>query len=811
MKTSKTMMSRPKIAFTSLALMLAPVSQTMAQLMLEEVIVTAQKRTESLQDVPISVSAMSGEKINDQGITNLEELTLYIPNVNINQGQAQPNLYIRGVGSGTNAGFEQSVGMYIDGVYSGRGALAAVPLTMDLERVEVLKGPQGILFGKNTIGGAINITTAKPSFETEGMVDALYSDDHGEQIYNVMLNGGITDKIAGRLAVRYDGLDGWWDNKLLKTQGPNRDNWYGRAGLLFDASDTLEILTKYEYGDFQTDDQALVVYQSDQPLNFRGEDVIPIVDDQDKAAFDIGDNAEVRTDVAAITVNWDVDFATFTSISAYSKYDRKTQTNSDFAATAGLHRTLDEDFEQWSQEIRLVSPGGETVDWIAGAYYEHAELNISRANSAVDFALSGPLVGRPIVVLPDSATVPSKFDQDTDAYAAFAQLTYSLTDTVRITGGLRFNHEEKELDKRAGGPGTELGIRGVSLGQPEVIVRARPADGNIITDLRSHDWQGLDRDKDKWTWSFNTQWDATDSAMLYASVSTGFKSGGFDEAYTGAGDFVRLSDNIFTGEPNGEVVPGADPSILDYTDETVLAYELGAKMGLLDGAAELNIAVFRSEYDDLQTSSLVGDVFRVGNAGEAITQGVEVDGRWALTERLTLGGSIAYLDATYDDFKGATCTVPQATDPLNVPGCLSLTTGENLTEPLSMTNPGGQDLTDEDLLFAPEWSSNLNVAYVYPFDNGLELMATVDMNYSDTYYSALDLDPNNEHDDVTLWNARLALSGDNDKWSVAVIGKNLSDETTYAWKNDVPLTNSNSYFAVTQRPRSVAIQARYRF
>ena len=794
--------NRKKFQLSALALALAPVA-VMSQPMLEEVVVTAQKRTESLQDVPISVAAMSGEKINDQGITNLEELTLYIPNVNINQGQAQPNLYIRGIGSGTNVGFEQSVGMYIDGVYSGRGALAAVPLTMDLERVEVLKGPQGILFGKNTIGGAINITTAKPTFENEGMVDALYSDDHGEQIYNVMLNGEITEKIAGRVAVRYDAMDGWWDNELLKEQGPNTDNWYGRASLLFDASDNVEVIAKYEYGDFQADDKPAVIYKSDQPQNFRGEDVIPIVDDQDKAAFDLGDNSEVRTDVGALTVNWDMDFATFTSISAYSKYDQKRQTNSDFAATESLHRTQDEKFEQWSQELRLVSPGGETLDWIVGAYAEHAELEVARVNTALDAALLGPIAVNPLVALPGTTPVPTKFDQDTDAYAAFAQLTYNLTDTVRVTGGLRFNHEKKELDKRTI---NEVGSRATSLGLPEVVVLARPGDLAIISDLRSHDWSGLDRDKDKWTWSFNTQWDATDNAMLYASVSTGFKSGGFDEAYSGAGDVIRLSDGIFSGVPNGQTIPGADSSILEVNDETVLAYEVGAKMGLLDGAAELNIALFRSEYDDLQTSSLVGDVFSVGNAGEAVTQGVEIDGRWAVTERLTLGGSLAYLDATYDDFDGATCTIPQSIDPDANPGCLR-DDGTNI----EAGEQGGQDLEGEDLLFSPEWSSNLNLTYIYPFNNGLELLTSIDMNYSDEYYSALDLDPNTKHDDVTLWNARIALSGENEKWSVALIGKNLSDETTYAWKNDVPLSASNSYFGIPQRPRSVAIQARYRF
>ena len=150
------------LAISSAGITLTP-APAQAQLVLEEVIVTAQKRAESLQDVPISVAAMSGDKMEDNGILDLEELTQYMPNVNINQGRAQPNLFIRGVGSGTNAGFEQSVGMYIDGVYSGRGPMSNIPITWDVARVEVLKGPQGILFGKNTIGGAINITTNRPT------------------------------------------------------------------------------------------------------------------------------------------------------------------------------------------------------------------------------------------------------------------------------------------------------------------------------------------------------------------------------------------------------------------------------------------------------------------------------------------------------------------------------------------------------------------------------------------------------------------------------------------------------------------------
>ncbi|MEH6593605.1 MAG: TonB-dependent receptor [Halioglobus sp.] len=793
--------NKPHLSLTALALAISPVAPTMAQLMLEEVVVTAQKREQSLQDVPISVAAMSGEKINDTGITNLEELTLYTPNVNINKGQAAPNIYVRGVGSGTNAGFEQSVGLYIDGVYSGRGRLAAVPLTMDLARVEILKGPQGILFGKNTIGGAINITTAQPTDEFEAYVDALYEPEHDEQIYNAVISGPITDTVSGRLAVRYDTFGGWWDNEQLNEEGPDNDNIYARGSLRWYPTDTLEIVAKVEHGDFQSDAKAAVIYQSDQPLNFRGEDVFPIVDDSDKAAFDLSDSDDSTTDVFALTVNWDMDFATLTSISAYSAYEFEGIRNSDFAATPGLHRLQEEDYTQYSQELRLVSPGGETLDWIFGGYYQQSELEISKTNTDLDFLLSGPLAVRPLILTePPEASI---FDQDSNSWALFAQGTWSVTDRVRIGAGIRYNEETKELDKQTFAEGA--GTRGSSVGQPDLIVRANPANNAIIEDLRSHTFNGLERDEDKFTWSLNTQWDATEDMMVYASVSTGFKGGGYDEAYSGADETIRTG-NVFTGEPDGGVLPGPDASILEFDEETVLAYEIGAKMTLADGAAELNMAIFRMEYEDLQVSSLEGDVFKVGNAGESISQGIELDGRWMLTERLTLGASLAYLDAHYDFFNTATCTIPQATDPDNNPGCLR-EDGSNITG----GEVGFQDLKDETLVFAPEWGGNLNLEYIFPVGANLELRTNVDLNYTDEYYSALDLDPNTKHDSYTKVNARVALASVDDTWTVALVGKNLTDEATQVWRNDATLTASNSYFAIPERPRSIAIQARYRF
>jgi outer membrane receptor protein involved in Fe transport len=743
-------------------------------LVLEEVIVTAQKRTESLQDVPISVATMSGSRIDDIGITSLQEITQYMPNVTVNAGSGTPNLFIRGIGSGTNQGFEQSVGMYIDGVYAGRGPLAAVPTTMDLERVEVLKGPQGILFGKNTIAGAINITTNKPTDEFEGMVEAMYEFEHGGQQYNMVLNGPLTDSLSGRLAVRHDAPgDGWWENVATGDEGPEFDNWYARGSLRWDATDDLEINAKYEYGDFQSDNTQTVVYQSDfvGQENFAGVVPIPVVSDYDKGAGDAGTRKTTDTEVLALTIDWHLDFATFTSISAYSAYDLLSTGDTDIAAAPSLHRTRWEDYEQYSQELRLVSPGGETIDWIAGAYYQRNELDISRRLETVDFLQSGPL-STSALYAPDPG-VPSVFDQEGESLAMFGQGTWNVTNALRLTLGLRYNEETKDLDKSTNSEG--LQVRAGS--NPNLLVYSDPA--NLYS---------------------------TDDTMLYASVSTGFKGGGFDESYSGAGYEIRLVHPI-TNEPIGGSVPGNDPSILEVEDEEVLAYELGAKMSLLEGAAELNFAVFRMEYDNLQVSSLVGDVFRVGNAAEALSQGMELDGRILLAEGLTIGGAMAYLDASYEDFTGATCTTPQSMDPTNNPGCLT-EDGSNITEP---RQPGGQDLSGETLVFAPEWSASLFAQYVVPLGSSMELINSLDINYSDEFFTALDLDPNTPHDSTTIINARIALASNDDTWSVALIGKNLTDEETYLWRDDLPVTNSNSYYAVPERPRTIALQARYRF
>lgn len=772
--------------------------------LLEEIIVTAQKRSEGLQDVPISITAMSGEKIDDAGITSLQELTQYTPNVTVNAGAGTPNLFIRGIGSGTNQGFEQSVGMYIDGVYAGRGPLAAVPTTMDLERVEILKGPQGILFGKNTIAGAINITSAKPTDEFEGMVEALYSPDHGQQQYNVVLSGPLAEGLSGRLAVRHDTFDGWWDNVTNGDVGPDQDNWYARGSLRWEVNDDLEVNFKYEHGNFQGDASPSVVYQSDiagQATAF-GPAPLPVISDNDKGAGEAGTTKATNTDVIALQVDWDLDFVTFTSISSYSTYDLKSAGDTDTAAVPAITRTRWEDYEQYSQELRLVSPGGETIDWIAGVYYQQNELDISRRLDELDFTLMGDLSAPPLYL--EEPSTPTVFDQEGESWAVFGQATWNATDTLRLTLGLRYNEETKELDKISDSTGLLLKTGfGNFYSDPLAPIN----EAYSLADLRSHSFTDLERKEDKWTYSANVQWDLSDDTMVYASVSTGYKGGGYDEAYSGSGAEVRVVNPVTGAQLPFPSVEGNDASVIEYEPEEVLSFEVGAKMTLLDGAAEMNVALFRSEYDNLQVSSLVGDVYRVGNAGEAISQGVEVDGRIRLSERLTVGGAVAYLDAFYEEFSGATCTIPQSEDPANNPGCL-LEDGTNI---VSSDDTGGQDLKDETLVYSPEWSANLFAKYVMPLGGTMDLVSTMDINYTDEFYSALDLDPNTEHDASTRVNARIALVSTDGTWEVALIGKNLTDEKTYFWKNDVAVTDSNSYWGAPERPRSFALQGRYNF
>ena len=707
---------------------------------LEKVVVTAQKREQSLQDVPISVSVTTGERLDEFSIGGLEELSASIPNVTIAENATQDSVTIRGIGSGANQGFEQSVGTFIDGVYFGRGRSSRSPF-LDVQRVEVLKGPQGVLFGKNTIAGALNITTRKPTDEFEGSLEAQYFE--GDDSYGVtgIASGPLTERIAGRAVLKYSDASGFMDNRATGDDDPEIKETLVRLALAYDASDRLRLDLKGEMSSYDVDGRQIQMLEGG-PFREMFEAVDPNY--EQKLDYKRSTNNPVfgrdydNTDAGNVTatVRYDFDAFSLVSITAYTGYEYDNNIPASWVANLDTAaKRYDEEHSQFSQEFRLESAGGDAFDYILGVFYQTEEIDhvqyfdFDTAQAIADGFPLPPFVGRQTFDL----------EQDTDSYAAFGQLTWHVTDRLHATAGLRYTKDEKDLDYSQQTSG------------------ALPFPSYTLSDSRS--------DSDV-TPSFNVLYDLWEDGMVYASYSEGFKSGGFDFE---SGD--------------------------QFDEETVEAWEAGVKSRLADGSVELNAAVFRSEFSDLQVAAWNGTAFVTSNAAEAITQGIEIDGRWQISQRWLLSGAVAYLDAEYDSFPAAVCTAGQQTQ-------WAIDTGQS---PASCS----QDLSGKDLQFSPEWSGSVSLEYRRDLSGDLRFTGILGVDFTDDYYSALDLEPLSLQDAYAKLNARLQLASYSG-WSVALVGKNLTDEETSTWINDVPFFRG-SMFATIDPRRSIGIQAKYEF
>jgi len=778
-----------KFAYTGMALAMSAALEVAAQPMLEEVIVTATKRAESMQDVPIAISMMSGEKISEQNIQSLDDLAIFMPNVHIAEGGAGDQLFIRGVGSGINYGFEQSVGTFTDGVYFGRGQ-ASRSTFLDVERVEVLKGPQSTLFGKNTVAGAINITTRRPSDEFEGIIEGTMEPEFDGWSTTLTLSGPLTDTLGARVILKREESDGYMDNTFTGDDERKAKDTVGRLVLGWTPTDTLDIYFKYEKGDSDTEGRQDVVSIATDSVVERYKAADPNFSASfgyDKSAENIGGVRpqpafhDSDWDIYTLSAEWLVGEHTLKSITGYVDYEFSNYLDSDYGPLEFLGRGRDEKHEQFTQEFLLSSPTGGNLEYLAGVFYQDEDLKHDRYTDAV---LSEAGIGNGNF----DASGLGKFDQDSETWSGFTQITWNLGDSFRAIGGLRYSDDQKKMTKDAfvtdlftDTPNQQLGgiydqVLNFSTDHSMGSDGATVCKGIAYVCTYYPDFDN-ERTESHWTGDVTLQWDITDETMTYFKLGNGYKAGGFDEA-------------------NGRGLVDAE----EYGDETVITYELGAKLDLLGGRARMNLAVFYSEYDDLQVSAFDGNAgFVVGNAAESQVSGFEVDGSVALTDELTLAASLAYLDADYDSFEDASCNEPQVQEFISSGGVRA---------------DCRQDLSDESLQFSPEWSSHVSLDYARQLGSDLELRFGVDAMYSDSYEVANDLDPAVAQDSFTKINARIALTSMEDTWSVAVLGKNLTDEKTTTWGNDVPLASvgfSETYFQHIDAPRSYELQVRYRF
>jgi len=813
---------------------------------LEEIIVTAQKRAQSLQDVPLSVNAVSGELISEMNMTGLDDMASYVPNLSISEGTTSTNIYIRGFGSAGNAGFEQSVGMYIDGIYGGRDRQFRAPF-LDLERVEVLRGPQGILFGKNTIAGAINISTAKPSQEFEASLSGQIEPEYDQYRMTGVVSGALSDSVSARLAVTHSESDGYFDNTYDDRDAPAKDERAIRASVVWDVNDSTTVSFKAETGSFDvTGNNVRQVQTSALPLvgvnpaalaalspggplagalnfpnnaglaalvaqaNANGGMISPTVSgdygtlmQQQDANFELDsfkqsadrDHSETDNENFVLNIETEVNGFTLTSITGYSAFEASDAQDVDFSPIDVLYRVNDQEFDQFSQEFRIASPLGETIEYIAGVYYQTADLEMSNrqdtylANLAgyrqeLDIALSAALAqgnffaggvnyGAPFGVVPTLHTVATMpgvsnirdFDQTSNTYAAFGQMTWHMNEDLVLALGLRYSLEEKEAERslRFVQPGTNT-----TLDSSDPSFALTSAVFDIVTGTEEHSVKEELREE-QWTPSINLSWDVNDDVMLYSSATIGYKGGGFNEAGT--------DDPNAGGKPFG------------FAEEKATSFEIGGKTTLLDGAARVNFAAFYTEFEDLQVSTFTSDGFTVGNAGTAISQGVEVDGMWRLSESLTLSGSAAYLDARYDEFAGATCTASQ-----------------NAIQGASCT----QDMGGKELMFSPEWSANVALDHVAALNDALELRSRLGLNFVDNQYLANDLDSIEEQSAYTTVDMRIALSNNSGDWEVALIGKNLTDQETRNFASDTPLM-TGAHIGFYNAPRTISLSGTINF
>lgn len=748
-----------------------------------DIIVTAQRREQRLQDVPVAVSVVSGDDLVRSNLRTLQDVTERLPNVKIVNGTNADGLNIRGVGSGQNTGFEQSVGTFVDGVYRGRSRATRSAL-FDLERVEVLKGPQTTFFGNNAIAGALNISTRKPGDAVEYNASALYGE-FGEYVAEAGLSLPLSDGLAVRVAGRVSGMDGYVENSNLGEDGPRQRDAVGRIALRFEPDASFRSDLRFDIGRNRSDNAfAGEIVGCPPPAGYPSAAAQgnvcglalafnPGLDD----AFNYkasGENSFFRYDFKEVawTNRLDVGDHVLSAITSYFDHDNQMllqlipvpylPDNAGLPfANGGLLPTANyEKFSQFSQELRLQSPTGGTFEYMAGAYYSHGKLDVTNHTGffMVPFFL---IPGAPAEIAPgDGVGGVVALRQRDDNYSVFGSLTWHPVDPLKVNLGLRYTSVRKTGSRSltiGANSDRELGLSTFSpYGQAAQQFVGAILGASLANYTRPR------RTDDALMPSVNVQYRLAPDVMGYASYTRGFKAGGYDASSAGT----------------------------TFDPEFVNAFEVGLKSQFLDRRLTLNLTGFWSDYKDLQETTIkfIGTgqaqtiISVVANAGKARVRGVELNGRLRVNDMLTLTGDVGFLDAKYRSFPNGSCTVLQNATTAN---CV-------------------QDMDGKRRAFSPKWSGNVGANLAIPAG---DYMVSFDpaLYFTSSYFQSATADPLYRQKGYAKVDARVAIGPRDKGWELAVIGKNLFDRKTTYWREAVATSpGSMTYFG--DRPQSFAVQ-----
>jgi iron complex outermembrane receptor protein len=697
----------------------------------EEIVVTATKRAESIQDVPISISAYSGDFLEDSDIRTLQDLSLYAPNFTMAYSSQATNarIFVRGVGSVGNSGIETSVGVFVDGVYYPRPG-SVIGNLLDIQTAEVLRGPQGTLFGRNTAVGALNLTTRDPSDEFEGYMQ-VGAGDYGAYSVEGVLNAPFSDKVAGRFAAKYAERDGYGFNSLTNEEIGERDDLTLRAKFGIDFSDNVTGKLTFDYNEVNSGGQVIEMLPDTVSPFFEGTMAAlfgaPVATEDGYDQVINQDHQDSLSD-EQWGIALDLEFAagdhTVRSITSYRDWEANNRESALRMTGDVLPRMHDYTTETISQEFQLLSPADQTLTYVLGAFYYEEDYDIDEDFDAgadtcipVVFALTQSLaIAQACLALPQFPATDSDYTQSLTSAAVFAQATYNFSDRFSMTFGGRFTDDDKDAAFLQTTPNAIIGS----------FFRA-PED---VPDLAAKD--------SAFTWLVNASYHPSDDVMLFGTVSTGFKGGGFNSGGSGA-------------------ALGRDRRI--FKEETSTNYELGVKSTLADGRATLNVTLYHTELDDFQDRSFDGLSFLTRNAGKRTQQGFEADFILNPVDSLTIYGGVSYLDAEFDSFEDAS--------PL--PG------NETSTDP----DLAAPDLSGQTPHFSPEWQGSLVAEWRAAVGSGnLEWFLRPEYTYigEQNIGGNTNLNPQSIQDSYGLVNLRLGIGSADGRWQLTAWGKNLGDE-----------------------------------
>lgn len=738
---------------------------------LASVLVTAQKRAENIQEVPSTITAVSGKDVDEKQVVLSTDIERLAPNLSSQGGgrTGKPRWFLRGIGTNDpNQNQDGPLAIYVDEVVVGLQQLQSFPL-YDLERVEVLRGPQGTLWGKNNTGGAIHYITRKASFNKEGYSKLTYGS-YNTRIIESAFGGAIIDEtLAGRISVYNESYDGWAKNIVTGDEGPSLKDQNIRLQFLGTFSPTLDaqlILTtrevdagpspSYVVGATTLPGTDITQVDPQGVINQGGTSYIPSYGNNPTVYSDFwaGDGYDTKTDNSAtLKVNWQVGANTLSSVTGYSTRDADSLSLVGVPLDTTLHRTSATallDSQQVSQEFRLTSPKDQKVSWILGAY--HYNLNAKNENRSARFAVGTTR----------EQYIESSWDQEATSNALFGNVKYKFSDKASITVGARYTEEKKDITE------TALTVTDTATSNRVTFVSENgwylPGGVSILPAFSTVTAVSKDNTWDEFTWDITPEYHFNDDVLGYLRIATGFRSGGFNQAIT-----------------NGDIV--------ETKPETLTDYEAGIKSAWFDGQLTLNTAIFYYDIKSLQLNiqraflNTSTNTYTTSAAGESdgTVKGIEVEFNALASVNWHVGGSLGYLKSEYTDF-------------------------------IYYIGGGGPfDASGNDFYRTPEVSLRLDTDYTIPLASGNIILAT-DWSYRSRIYhnATVQNDPLQETPGYWIGNLRASYETADGNWTFTGFVNNVTDKAP-VFLRQIANPNTGTQPNSISAPKTWGLQVNYKF